>query len=600
MSLRDRDLAPDEKGRYRRRIGWIKRGKDSDAVQPRFNLGTEPKEAELRYRRIQALYEDCCRLEKGVTDEWDYLAYEFAKQLAAGHTTVSLDPDTWTPEKSFDEIMGRTPRPLRYECLDYARFVEFVREAYPSVGFVPSNLERYERSLKRNQAFVADELKEFVDAFRAASVPLAKGQVPTALIPGTLHEGLDAYSKSIERDGARLESANLKPYQRTRLGKVARLKATHPDIPLFSLTSDKCKEMVSIWRNRPKTQKGVACSRSHAKNQLGELRRFFQWLDQTTEFEWSMPKNVADLSCKIEKFGSDRPTSVITVETYTPAQLAVINQHAKPLERLCLYLALNCGMGAAELGRIKVKDFDFPAPHPYADALHFASSESDRFLTLHRPKTDVFGQWLLWPEVFDVVRRGIERAEEAGSEVLFVRETGKPMYDENSENPQFAFANLWNRLLDRVQKSHDDFPRLPFGSLRDTLPSALRHRYSGELASLCLAHGSPCKTDVLLERYAGKPFGRFFTAVRELRAFYAPVFAAVTDPFDATKHYLPIERKHKVRTLLAEGKGVAEVVRACGVSRATVYRERAVVERQSQNTWCVQPDAPQVEKTQAG
>ena len=142
---------------------------------------------------------------------------------------------------------------------------------------------------------------------------------------------------------------------------------------------------------------------------------------------------------------------------------------------------------------------------------------------------------------------------------------------------------MWNRLLDRVQKSHKDFPRLPFGSLRDTLPNMLRQDYSDELASLCLAHGSPSKGDALLECYANKPFGRFFDAVRKLHDFYAPVFAAVTDPFDATKHYLPLTRKDKVRTLLTEGKGVAEIVRECNVSSATVYRERAWVEKKSRD-----------------
>jgi hypothetical protein len=249
---------------------------------------------------------------------------------------------------------------------------------------------------------------------------------------------------------------------------------------------------------------------------------------------------------------------------------------------LCLYLGLNCAFRAAELGRIEIGDFTFSTPHPDAEQLQFTSTEADHFLKMLRPKTDVRGEWLLWPEVADMARWGIERAKGIGSRVLFVRESGKPIYDEALENPQAGFANMWTRLLDRVRKSHRDFPRLPLGSLRDTLPNLLRQRYDDEIASLCLAHGSPSKEDLLLNDYANKPFGRLFKAQREVRDYYAPVFAAVSDPFDDTKHYLPIEQTDKIGPLLTEGKGVAEIVRECKVSRSTVERKRKEMAKKSQ------------------
>src|SRR5205807_1362583 len=98
-------------------------------------------------------------------------------------------------------------------------------------------------------------------------------------------------------------------------------------------------------------------------------------------------------------------------------------------------------------------------------------------------------------------------------------------------------------LLARVHKSDKDFPTLPFGTLRDTVPDLLRRDYDGELAALCLCHGSPCKADTLLDCYANKPFGRLHTAMRQIRARFLPVFAAIRDPLTDTKHYLPIAVK---------------------------------------------------------
>lgn len=42
-----------------------------------------------------------------------------------------------------------------------------------------------------------------------------------------------------------------------------------------------------------------------------------------------------------------RRLSVIQNDTYSAEQLATLNHHATPLERLVRYVGLNCGMGAA-------------------------------------------------------------------------------------------------------------------------------------------------------------------------------------------------------------------------------------------------------------
>ncbi len=580
MTTRKHDLKPDEQGRYRPRIGW--RGSGENRTQVRFNLGTDKKAAVERLQQIQSLYEDCCRRNPD-TPGWDDLAVNLAHQLAAGRRTVELPrPETWT--RTLENCYGLTESEANDFCLDYAQYVEYCQTLYPSVHFAPADMEGYTRSYNKNQKVVAKGLQALETKLRAASVPLGKNQFPTELIPGTLHEALDAYAESIRRDGAKLESGKLVPYQRKRLEQVKRLKELHAAVPLYALNFDKCKEINAFWRNRPKTKKGTQSSPSDVKNHLGQWMRFLRWLDSTELYQWTMPRGVDALSCEATKLGSDRRESILTKHTYLPDQLAVLNCHARPLERLCLYLGLNCAMGAAELGRVQTDDFQFNEAHPHAAKLAFLSTEADSFLTLFRPKTDVFAQWLLWPEVVQMVRWAIKRSEGLGTKLLFVWETGKPMYDEESANPQAGFANHWNRLLDRVKKSQAAFQRLPLGSLRDTLPDVLRQRYTDDIASLCLAHGSPSKADNLLECYANKPFGRLHTAIRELGAFFAPVFSAVTDPLDDTKHYLSFAVKDKIRVMLVEKKAPTEIALSCEVSTMTVYRERTAMQKLAERT----------------
>ena len=85
-------------------------------------------------------------------------------------------------------------------------------------------------------------------------------------------------------------------------------------------------------------------------------------------------------------------------------------------------------------------------------------------------------------------------------------------------------------VLDRItaQKAHKDFPRLPFGSLRDLLPNMLRAEYGDEIASIALQHGTN-KYDNLLDCYANVPFRKLFEATRELKAKFKPFLNKLTE-----------------------------------------------------------------------
>ena len=138
-------------------------------------------------------------------------------------------------------------------------------------------------------------------------------------------------------------------------------------------------------------------------------------------------------------------------------------------------------------------------------------------------------EWLLWPETAELLKWAIKRAKKLGTDLIFCTDKGTNLYRESSTNPQSGYQSRWKRVIKRVKKKHPSFPYLPFGTIRDTMGNELRNRpeYGAELAYLLIAHGTPYKGDDLLGCYTNKPFGRLHQAIREMRAFYEPMFKAI-------------------------------------------------------------------------
>lgn len=558
MARRNRDLSPDPQGRYRPYLGW-KIGEDGKKRQHRFNLGTDRKEAERRLAKLRELFDENCRVVR--EDLWSPLALSYAEEIAQGRHRITYFP----------------PPPglcIEDPVTDYAQMLQVDRDRFPSLDLIPSDPTLHAESVRRGQqGIVRDRIRELEAELRELGALGSKESLPEELIPGSLHEALDDYEASIAGHNLRPGSSDLTPYGRLRLARVKRFRKAHDDIPLSALTHDACTAMVAYWRGRPIGMRGVT-SRDNARHHVGELIRFFKWLDRTGKYRWQMPRGLGHVDRKIGKTDAERKLSVITKRVYSAEQLATINRHATPTERLLLYLGLNCAMGAAEMGRLVGGDILLGHRHEYAERLHFASTDEDSFIRLLHPKTEVFGEWLIWPETARMVRWALERSKKIGSELLLVSDKGMPWYREHATNAQYHFANAWTRLLKRVQKSDPEFPILPFGTLRDTLPDLLRHRESDDLASLCLAHGQPFHGDNLLECYGNRPFGRLHEALRRMHACFAPVFAAAPDdPTEEVKQYLPVAVREKVRALIAEGKKAPTIAKECGVSPMTVYRE---------------------------
>jgi hypothetical protein len=184
-------------------------------------------------------------------------------------------------------------------------------------------------------------------------------------------------------------------------------------------------------------------------------------------------------------------------------------------------LCVNCAFGASEVGQWPTKYFTLHQSHPHAAVIGFRMSGSDSWVTGNRPKTGVYGEHLLWPEVAEAILPFLD-----GRSVFPLSRTGAFWYRTHSSNPQAGFARWWGRLVVRAQKRHPGLPNYPFGSLRDTLPDSIRNEIGGEIASLCLHHGSATSDD-LLNLYTTLPFRRLFEATEALRKRFLPLLTVL-------------------------------------------------------------------------
>lgn len=501
---------PDARGCYRREIGINERGK-----RQTFVLGTDRRLAELRKAKLERLW------------AW----------IVAKHKLLPIGPQAvWSPEwlpVGLAIAKGETSYlvPPTREPMEYPHRLAFLNEQLGDViTFKPSDVSSFKQGRAENVELIEVEklslqmaqkdLDQLANDVGVAAPNLAKGM-------GTFHEALSAYEAKFVRDSARTDSGALKASTRKRQTYVKAFKTTHADLPISSIDEDRMSELFAHWKNRPLTKSGKRCSKAWSKHTTMELWRFFtQFLDGDKQFHWTLPRNAHKINRRIEKLNSDKKVSAVVKEVYSPAELGKLNAHPTDWERLALYLGVNCGMGASELGHLTIDDFVLFKPHPFAAKLNISTTDRDCYWRGFRAKSFVFGEVILWPETVELVQWAIKRCQLIGSKHLFCYQNGNRFYNEDSSNPQSTFQRQWESQITATIKrlKLKDFPELPFGSLRDTLYDHLRMNHDAEIAGVLICHGSPFSGDSLADCYGNRPWSRLHKAVAEARQVFQPMF----------------------------------------------------------------------------
>jgi|GEM_PF-5026573 len=326
----------------------------------------------------------------------------------------------------------------------------------------------------------------------------------------TLHRAFDAYLQSIGEPGDQL-----RPADHHRRQMVTTLKCHAPDLMLADLTFDACDSLFQHWRLRPTSTTGRPYSHSFTKKLIGELSRFLRWLGRSSEFDWHLPQGFDDIDRRVRTTQAD--CLPFQRDVYSISELALLNKYATEVDRLMLYLALNCGLHAVDLLRLKAGDFLFDHQHEKASQFGFASSECHSFLRLVRPHTRVYCEWLLWNETASSVRRANEHAHSMQADHLFLSSDGRPLLREEVKNPSAPIAIRYRRLANRVCADRPSFRGLPFSALERTGGEMLRQIASTEVVGLYLGHSVPH------ERLFNRPFGHLHQSLLEMRRVLEPV-----------------------------------------------------------------------------
>ena len=503
---------PDSRGRYRPYVGCL-----PDGSKARFTVGDRRAslvEMEKRLNLIRNLYERQCQRFK--RDFWQNWTRQVALKLAAGQPVI-------------DQCIGDGPRYTVAVVEQLRAWGIPVEVTKPDVYAEGLAIHR-EQVESVVQKLVAEEFAKQRELRGPAADAAVLPQDPLLMTEtSTLHQTLEAYRKYLTDTGKKDQHGALVTRVRKCRDRIRYLKEHHDDTPLWKLDLPRIAEMAAYWRNRPKTKKRARCSLDHSRDMLKEFWRFLNWLDEHPNYRWEKPRSMDKISRSPVELPDDDPQGAFqttTKETYTPEQLAIIARNTDDFGRAIIGVCVNCAFGASEIGQWPITRYSIHKPHPYAAKLAIETSAADSWIVGPRPKTGVYGEHLLWPQVGRAVNQFLD-----GRPVLPFGKTGNPWYRTHSDNPQTKFNNWWCKLLKKVRAKHPDVPYLPFGSLRDVLPDILRARYSDEIASMSLQHGETGNDD-LLKCYANTPFAKLFRATREIEQHFKPFLEALMAPTD--------------------------------------------------------------------
>lgn len=571
---------PDSRGRYPRELGY-KRNKAGKLVPHKFYLGTDLAQAKRRNSRLEELWEkiEADHEKFGWALEWNSLTLTIGREIAKGNYQIVVPRNRNQPDS-------------------YAAYINRLQNSFTMVSFVPELDEeetyrvgaevarkKWKDGMKgRLREFRADEERRMVKFGAITANEVFSGE-------DTLHEALDDYIEHIKAVSVLPGTDTLSDYGHARIQNVGRLKEKHSNVRLSETQNfDAVQAMIDVWRLRPMVKNSDPprpIKKKTAQHHIAELMRFFRWLNRSSLYEWRKPNDFDELATNVKQSPSENSQNCHTqVSTYKVDELKLLNEYATPLERLLLLLGLNCGFGAAEQGRVVLSHLFLRQRHPNADVLaslqELHSTANDSFVLMTRPKTGVYGEWMLWPQTVQAIQWGRERRETIGGASadapLLVTDRGTAFLKQTTGgNRSQNFNRRWADLTVRVRSDYPEFPKLSFGKLRKTAGNMIRQIADGEIAGVFLCHGRPVKNDDLIDLYTNRPFAKVFDAIKQLEEKLKPVFDSAPDDLTAQpkQQYTGLKKTKRIIELKDEGKSVRQIAEAVGLSKSTIHRHLA-------------------------
>ena len=540
--MRKKSLKADANGTIWVNVGW-KLTKSGERSQGKISLGSNHRDAERRLHRIEELWAHIERT--NANPLWDVFTFDIAKRLGKG------------------DIQFPVPKTQEEMPFEYAARVNRLVKLYPTVQFSVEDEDIYEEG-NRNWIEVADAHAE--SALENGHLDIAKR--PSRSSDGTLHKAMDAYVAWIRQEYFDADEGHVNDNGMTKIRQVYTLKEHLKDRALSEIDYTACDEMFAYFRKRPtSTRTKAPMKRKSCQNYIGELGRFFDWLDLQDRFKWRLPERFPRIKRKVDELESDIAAEAAEIFTFNDIQLELLFKYAGPLDRLFIALGLNCAFGVDQTGRLRAGEVHLDHKPPIIRRI--------------RRKQKVLGKHYLWEPTRILLHWAQEQREKLANDdshdFLILKQTGKPFWRKTAGgNRARDIPNYWSRLVERIREDHPDFPKVAFNTLRDTSVHRIREIGGEEIASIHATHKhhSP---DENLRRYSNAPWKKVYLAQRKLGKRLAHVFSAVPDPTAVPKQaYVSLGKRERILQLWEEKKPVAEIAKDVGVSKMTVYRTLSV------------------------
>jgi len=606
---RKTELCRDKRGLFVRNLGW-RRATNGGYAQEKFYLGRDEAKAKIASLKLEQLWEvvrrrwDASvppqpRRKPDPNSQWQTAYPAGATTGEAPHrndvsavVSIGVGEVEYVREGKpvWDEVMLAIAEAIR-NCEPIARVPvpaqvgQFGLES-PSVGHWLDQLRRdiplvhiELRDLVRNEeaeAQIHEEGTRLIDRGRRMLRQGGGGE--------RLHAALIAYVDAIKKKHVNLDGS-VNSTGTTQVRQAEFLRDAFPDIQLAELDTATILVLQDTLRLRPTGKRGERIAARSARNLIKQFRHFLRWLNLEPGFPWKRPSDLEFARIQIVETPKEKSAMVrrSQVETYSTDEIRVLWEYASPLKRLLLLLGINCGFDAKMIATLQPEDVHLHQKHPHEGEVGCSSSEEDSWIFRLRNKTSVYGEWKLWPITVQAIdwwlrqRAQIEVAE--GVAALLVNRRGRA-YDtptaRNDRNVQIP--NLWKGLTQTIRNDgdHKTFRLLSFGKLRKTAGNLIRQSAGGEVAGVFLCHGTPVKSDNLLDVYTNRPFAKVFDAIDLIGQRLNPIWSSVDVPFPEVRKKgganISASKIRKIQRMRRAGFKVTRIAREVGVDRNTVYR----------------------------
>lgn len=466
-------------------------GETNDGKQPRFYLGTNRTEAEIRRLRLGQLWESIC-IDMKSCPQWQSETLLAAHAIRQGQAEVVI------------------PCPPQYDTNPqwYHDYIQHLNQAYKGIRFVPERPDVVDAATKEITAEF-DKTKTQLDklAKRLDKPAYSKAK-------SSLYDSIKAYAAWIRKEfvtpAIQGQQQQTSPHGNTLARQVERLMDCIHDCPLDAdnFGYAQIEEMAGYFKKRP-NRKGTdkPISVETVKAAIKTLKRFVKWIPK--HYTWKKPEDWED-ACKYNLKAMMNKTEIAArathqqVTTYTVDELKIIWDTANQWQRLLFSLCINCGFGAAEVSTLRVDEV-----------------KPDGYIKRVRIKTGIYGEHWLYPKTEELLDWATERHDSIDKEnpYLVIRKTGETLVKQTGGgNNSNKAANTWYGLTKKIRRKHPQFRGLSFGKLRKTGGDLIRQIADGECVAMLHHRGQTVSMDKQQEHYVNRPFPKLFIAQQAVNA----------------------------------------------------------------------------------